>query len=163
MKSLNNINDYIDAKKRVDKHDIPDADIRSLNDIKLAIEPFLPRNDDSRTITISSNTDEMRSIKDDKLAKNSIVSAKISQLSPRGLLLEGLELANKHAMVPKTTDDDIYEFGGYIPAEILAGKHRTWVDWLIKKKLGGTRDGMKIFWIIDDKKYVFDPVTGVIS
>lgn len=161
--SLESLENYLKNKKKLRDYNLPDADVKSLSDIKAVIKPFLPKNDDSRTVTISSNTNDMQTISGDKIANNSIVSAKVSQLSPRGLLLEGLEIVNKQSKVPHIDFESVKEeFGGYIPAEILAGQHKAWVDWLIKKKLGGKRHGMKIYWDLD-KRYVFDPVTGELS
>jgi len=66
----------------------------------------------------------------------------------RESLLEGMEIVRKR-----------FEFNKKTESGLDVNQMRFWVDKLISERLGGKRVGMQVVWILDGKKYQFDPVT----
>ncbi len=50
---------------------------------------------------------------------------------------------------------------GPVPVFNIDGK--MWVDDLIKRRLGGVRDGIRVKWDIGQISYFFDPYTGKLT
>lgn len=81
----------------------------------------------------------------------------------RDLLLRGIkELHAAHAEYIETLADirDAKDaMGGYAPAlpkDPLVCRH--WVDDIIKRRLGGTRDKLLVKWSFADSSYTWDPI-----
>lgn len=88
-----------------------------------------------------------------------------SKTEVRKILIEGLNIIKKQKetadKINKVSDED---FGGILPAKLInTEKAYSRVDDLIKNRLGGVRDGFKITWTLNNKKYEFDPYTGILN
>jgi len=142
---------------------LPDIEIRNYHDIQRAIQPFLVKNDNSKKVTLTFHKKDIRTNGE---PVPDIVTAKVNQYSLYRLLLEGLEMIDRHQRYAKLMDTepldgDLEEdFGGYVPVVPDNSSYSHWVDWLIRKKMGGTREGQLVTWNLDGVKYVFDPRTG---
>jgi hypothetical protein len=79
--------------------------------------------------------------------------------SIRKLLIEGMDIAKRHKeyFEKVKVEIDEAEFGGYVPAYPTSDKHFLWVDLLIKKRLDGKRDDLKIGWSLPEGNFEFDP------
>ena len=116
--------------------------IRTLSDIKEAIGEFLPT---SRP----SNPDVAATIRDGD--KSYRVSAKTG-CTYYDMLHEGFEMVRRRM-------DAINKYGTM--AVNVSGN--MWLDKLIKSRLGGSRDGLRIKWEISEGIFYFDPFSGVLS
>lgn len=129
--------------------------IRTINDIKKAIIPFI-KETSSKKVEFSSDLEW-------KDEDGNTITTKLSAYSTdpdlRSSLLNGFNQVKEHNQLwnnlRDTLDDD--EYGTSLP-HVDIDNFIMPVDKLIKNRLGGKRQGMKVVWKnIENKNIVFDP------
>jgi len=127
--------------------------IKSISDIKKAIEPFnkeIPENRVPFTTKFEVNDNGKKDIVD--------VSAYSSDFNFRKSLLDGFnqvfEQKKMWSKLKDTLDDD--EYATHLP-EVDIDTLLMPVDRLIKYRLGGKRKGQTIVWNINNKDIIYNP------
>lgn len=164
MDRMTNYNSEKERNKALSK--LPDVEIRNFYDIQRAIQPFLVKNDNSKQVTLTFHKKDIRTNGE---PVPDIVTAKVNHYSLYRLLMEGLDMIDRHQLYVEMVDTEPLDgaseedFGGYLPALPDDSGYSHWVDWLIQKKMGGTREGAVIVWNLNGVRYVFDPRAGTLE
>ncbi len=117
--------------------------IQCLEDIREIIKDFLPSNKSTGSkISTTMNVE----------GKNYNVSASLDGDNPGDQLREGFDIIKRRLVVLEKTE------GKTLSPVVVDG--RMWLDDLIRIRLGGSRDGLRVKWVISSGTYFFDPYTG---
>ena len=117
--------------------------VTTLDHIRSIIKEFLPGTESVvRTTTTEIPVD----------GKNYKITVPVHGANSRDLLIEGFTLIRNRMEVFDKVED------GQLSPVDLGGK--MWVDDLIKRKMGGVRDGLKVIWELKEGIFKFDPFTG---
>lgn len=132
------------------------AEIKSLSDIRHVISRFMENvaPDDVELGAVLESFNESSGAKE--FYK---VSATSTGTSLRKLLMDGLEIIKKRkdAIEKLKATDAITNTAAVALFDIDNQKFA--VDVLIRNKMGGERDGLRIKWKVDEGTFVFDPYT----
>jgi hypothetical protein len=138
------------------KEKIKPVVIRNLNDIKLALKPFLlDASDQDRTMQCEMSWDN-----DGKMEK-SVVTGKSASFSYRQTLIDGLEVVKKRQETMKKLKEavDKIEDEDFKPTMDVwdINKITFNIDTLIQRRLGGTRNGLRVRWSVAEGIFEYDP------
>lgn len=128
------------------------VEVRSVTDIKRIISEYNPeKNPSSPVVSLKTQME----IKDGSSAQTYAVSANTQSKSKRDHLIEGLLVIEKRMLQEQKIDEytEPTEINGrsVTPPQIGSGvSGYSWVDPLIHQWLGASRDGIIIYWDIDD-------------
>jgi hypothetical protein len=141
------------VQEKMMENNTEDIIINNMADIRKAIIPFMREVPEGKVEFAS----EVEWTEDGKNEKTK-VSAYSTNVSVRQKLLEGLDGAKDYEKmwgdIHDALEDD--EFGTSLPQPDI-DKFNLPVDRLIRRRLGGKREGMTVTWDLGDKKVVFDP------
>ena len=120
--------------------------ITSLNDIREVVGDFMPGKEDMPTkISAEFMID----------SKKVVAVSSVEGISPRESLVEGFSILKKRMDVVKHLEE------GALSPVCVEG--HMWLDDLIRYRMGGKRDGLKVRWDLSDGSYKFDPFTGKLT
>lgn len=140
------------ATRRLNEHVLDPVVVNSINDIKRLVSEFDPaKNPEAEVISLSTQI-EVR--EGDKTVIYG-VTADTKSKSKRDHLLEGMRMIENRQVAEQNLDEMIeaVEINGRLVKPPRLGNAidgHTWVDPLIKQWLGGLRDGIIIYWDLQD-------------
>ena len=121
--------------------------VDSLHDLRSAIQEFLPgyveKNPEVKAIIQSEG-------------KNYQVNA-TPNCTYKQMLLEGFTILKKRVEAEERNK------GKTVPIQPINTGGRMWLDDLIRQRLGGIRDGLRVKWTLTEGVFFFDPFTGQIT
>lgn len=117
--------------------------IRCVDDIKEVIKDFLPG---------SAQSDQQISTTMESDGHKYNVSVDLKNQDPKCQLIEGFDIVKRRLEV-------LEKLGNNKNAPITVDGH-MWLDDLIRMRMGGSRDGLRVKWVIRSDTYLFDPYTG---
>lgn len=142
--------------KRLGQEVFNPVEINSISDIKKALHEFDPAFAINDITTIATQlVGEDRS--GAKLTYN--VQAKTSPQNKRAIMSEGFRILKERQSAAETTKDNIQPIS--VNGRLMAPPTRAtggyfWVDPLIKRWLGGYRDGLFVCWNLRDGLFKYD-------
>lgn len=145
--------------QRLNGNVLEPIEIRSVGDIKRVVAELDPaKNPEASIIPLSTHLETQ----ENGQKKVYAVTADTRSKSKRDHLIEGLRMIQKRIDSEKEIEESVepVEINGRIvtPPKLGSGvEGHTWVDPLIKQWLGGSRDGIVIFWDLNDGyRYKYD-------
>lgn len=120
--------------------------VDSLNDIKEVVSDFMPGREDTPTPVKAEFIQNGKKI---------VAVSSVEGISPRESLIEGFSILKKRIDVVEHLKE------GAISPVCVEG--HMWVDDLIRYRMGGKRDGLKVRWDLAGGSYKFDPFTGKLT
>lgn len=130
--------------------------INNINDIRMAIVPFIKEVRDNK---VNIQSDVVWTDEDDKKHTTNVESYSSDPSMRRGLL-EAFEHVKEQrklwSRIHGALEDD--EYGSNF-SEVNIDNVPLPVDKIIEKRLGGKREGLTIVWDLSDRRVVFDPYT----
>jgi hypothetical protein len=137
------------------------VEINNVSDIKNALIPFI-QNLKKNDIVLNGEIEWIDKETDKEIGKKmkTSFSANNKELGLRDLLVEGFDQVKEQNKVWNELHDALEddEYSVTLPRVNINDFHMP-VDRLIKIRLGGKRDGLTVVWVINGKKYAFDPYT----
>ena len=129
--------------------------ITNANDIKITVSEFDPsKNPQASIVNISTR------LKDDE--HTYAVSAQTKSKSKRDQIIEGLNVIKKrieNQEIARNAPQEVEINGRMVKPPMLGNgiDSHSWVDPLIRQWFGGNRDGLIIYWDLDDGfRYKYD-------
>lgn len=130
--------------------------VRGIGDIKRALQELNPATAVSDTTLLATQI----SGEDESGRKHNYnVQAKASSQTKRSILLEAFKILKERQSLTALTRSDIKPIsvnGRMMQPPIKATTGYFWVDPLIKRWLGGRREGLFICWDLSDGLYKYD-------
>lgn len=128
---------------RLDNHNV--VVVESVADIQRAIQEFLPGKKENPVVRATM-----------RVGGKDVTLTAPTDLTYRDMLIEGLTIIKKRMEAIAKAPADI-------PLNPFNIDGHMWVDDLIKRRLGGIRDGVRVKWALKDGTYFFDPFTGTLT
>jgi hypothetical protein len=120
--------------------------ITTLQEIKTIIKDFMPGTESVKQ-TMSTEIESG--------GKTYKITTPVEGANNRDLLMEGFAVVKNRLEVLEKVEE-----GQLSPVNVDG---QMWVDSLINRCMGGTRDGLKVKWEIKEGTYKFDPFTGKLT
>ncbi len=123
--------------------------VRTVNDIQRQLAELDPSTNPPRD-SVRLNT--QMSVNDGRKMETYAVSTVTRSKSKRDLLVEGFTLLKQRAEAPRQEVESVEINGRLVKPAALGDGYtaHSWVDPLVKQWLGGYRDGVTIYWDLDD-------------
>lgn len=140
------------ALQRLNEQIFEPVVVKSLNDIKYIISELDPaKNYESPVVPLSTNME----VRDGSKTVVYNVTASTKSKSKRDHLVEGLKIIQNRQLMESDIDSLVQdvEINGRVVKPPKLGNAidgYAWVDQLIEKWLGAKRDGIVIYWELDD-------------
>lgn len=133
------------------------VEVRTLQDIKLALQPFLQRGGD--TVSLSCELQWQDGNKTEKAQ----VTGKSSSASHGDLLIEGMTVVKKRMdalgkLKDAVDNAEVDERINMQPWDV--DKLTFGIDTVIKRRLGGKRVGCRIRWTVREGTFEYDPFSN---
>jgi hypothetical protein len=136
--------------------------VKSVNDIKTAIQPFFKNSQKTRTdIKTDVEWEDRESDKKTPRKYKTSVSAYVDDVDIKDVVLEAFDvLAHQQKMLDDIADAlEEDEYAPTLPRANIKDV-RSPIDAFIKHRMGGVRDGLTIVWYLNNKKWVFNPLNN---
>lgn len=138
--------------------------VKSYNDLIKAIRPFVKQTS-KQVIKVQG---EVSWIEEDEkghsVQKSVVVSADNRDISLRDLLIEGFDQVKEQSHLWSRLYDALLEdeYAPILPQVDINSFHMP-VDRIIRDRLDGKREGLKVVWVINSVKYYLDPYEGILE
>lgn len=123
--------------------------VRDSYEIRRVIAEFMPRQKKAETVQaqIEAMTEDGKKVKYK-------VEAPL-ECDYHSMLMQGMDMVKKRLAA--------IEKAGPEAQRVLSVGGHMWVDDLIRRRLGGVRDGLRVRWDIPEGTFFFDPYTGKLT
>jgi hypothetical protein len=136
--------------------------VNTLDEVKVIISEMLNRKDTNQSVSVKANLKWT----EESAQKTSEITTISEDVSLFKLLVDGMEHVKKWMELLDTTrkaTQKVNEEEGDIPPHVLQvwniDRMKFNVDSLIKNRLGGIRNGLRVRWEIQEGIFEFDPFT----
>jgi hypothetical protein len=138
--------------------------VKSYSDLIKAIKPFV-KCTSKRVVKVQGEISWVE--EDDKgksVQKSVVVSADNRDISLRDLLIEGFDQVKEQSHLWSRLYDALLddEYAPVLPQVDIDSFHMP-VDRIIRDRLDGKREGLRVTWLLDGKKYYLDPYEGILE
>lgn len=132
--------------------------VRCLADVKRILVELDPRNALAQTIPLTSELTA-----EDEHGRNVTykVTAEAQTQTKRSIVLRGFEFIKARLDLEERTRNEVQPImvnnKPMAPMVRTALAARAWVDPLLERWFGATREGMRICWVVQEGKFLYDP------